>query len=99
MLARRLRVSETLPRSNGAWPDDIADYLPGRTVSAVLAVLPLLSSSYQLCQVDAKTGCGLDPGLRGSAQRFGEHLGWCHELEGLARAPVELGGDEVEVGV
>ena len=70
MLARRLRVSETLPRSDSAWLDDIADYLPGGTVSAVLAVLPLLSSSYQLCQVDAKTGCGLDGGLNWSSQRL-----------------------------
>ena len=38
-------------------------------------------------------------GLRGSLQRFGEFLGWCHPSEGLSRPPVELVGGEVEVGL
>ena len=38
-------------------------------------------------------------GLRGSLQRFGEFLGWCHPVEGLSRASVELVGGEVEIGL
>ena len=36
-------------------------------------------------------------GLRGSLQRFGEFLRWCHPVEGLSRASVELVGGEVEI--
>ncbi|MDP9398205.1 MAG: CDP-diacylglycerol O-phosphatidyltransferase [Actinomycetota bacterium] len=71
MLARRLRVRETIPEFDGARLDDIVDYLtyvfapvlllwtggylPAGAAGAVLAALPLLSSSYQFCRVDAKT--------------------------------------------
>jgi phosphatidylcholine synthase len=71
MLARRFRVSETLPWFDGRRLDDIVDYLtfvfapilllwsgnylPGGTSGLVLAFLPLLASSYQFCRVDAKT--------------------------------------------
>ncbi len=71
MLARRLRVSETIPRFDGARLDDIVDYLtyafapivllwtgdylPGGALGAVLAAAPLLASSYQFCRTDAKT--------------------------------------------
>ncbi len=71
MLARRLRVSETLPWFDGARLDDIVDYLtyafapvvllwtgdylPDGWLGPALAALPLLASSYQFCRVDAKT--------------------------------------------
>jgi phosphatidylcholine synthase len=71
MMARRLRVKETIPWFDGARLDDIVDYLtyafapivllwtgdylPAGTFGAVLAALPLLASSYQFCRVDAKT--------------------------------------------
>lgn len=71
MLARRLRVKETIPWFDGARLDDIVDYLtyafapivllwsgdylPSGAAGAVLAALPLLASSYQFCRVDAKT--------------------------------------------
>jgi phosphatidylcholine synthase len=71
MLARRLRVKETIPQFDGARLDDIVDYityvfapvvllwtggyLPKGTWGEVLAALPLLASSYQFCRVDAKT--------------------------------------------
>jgi phosphatidylcholine synthase len=71
MLARRLRVKETIPSFDGARLDDIVDYityvfapvvllwtghyLPGGWVGGTLAALPLLASSYQFCRVDAKT--------------------------------------------
>ncbi len=71
MLARRLRVSETIPWFDGARLDDIVDfltyafapvvllwtggYLPEGWLGAALAALPLLASSYQFCRVDAKT--------------------------------------------
>lgn len=71
LLARRLRVSQTIPGFDGARLDDIVDYitycfvpvfmlwnggyLPEGGVGAVLAVVPLLASSYQFCRVDAKT--------------------------------------------
>jgi phosphatidylcholine synthase len=71
MLARRLRVSETIPWFDGARLDDIVDYLtyafapmvllwtgdflPDGPVGAVVAALPLLASSYQFCRTDAKT--------------------------------------------
>ncbi|HEU4948853.1 MAG TPA: CDP-diacylglycerol O-phosphatidyltransferase [Kribbella sp.] len=71
MIARRLRVKETIPWFDGARLDDIVDYLtyafapivllwtgdylPGGALGAVLAALPLLASSYQFCRVDAKT--------------------------------------------
>jgi phosphatidylcholine synthase len=71
MIARRLRVKETIPWFDGARLDDIVDYLtyafapivllwtgdylPGGAMGAVLAALPLLASSYQFCRVDAKT--------------------------------------------
>src|SRR3954452_15224393 len=71
MLARRLRVKETIPSFDGARLDDIVDYisyvfapvillwtgeyLPGGLLGRTLAALPLLASSYQFCRVDAKT--------------------------------------------
>jgi len=71
MLARRLRVKETIPQFDGARLDDIVDYityvfapvvllwtgkfLPGGNWGIVLAALPLLASTYQFCRVDAKT--------------------------------------------
>jgi phosphatidylcholine synthase len=71
MLARRLRVKETIPWFDGARLDDIVDYLtyvfapivllwttghlPEGGLGWVLAGLPLLASSYQFCRVDAKT--------------------------------------------
>jgi phosphatidylcholine synthase len=71
MLARRLRVKETIPWFDGARLDDIVDYLtyvfapvvllwttdrlPDGLGGWVLAALPLLASSYQFCRVDAKT--------------------------------------------
>jgi phosphatidylcholine synthase len=71
MLARRLRVSETMPWFDGARLDDIVDYLtyafapmvllwtgdylPDGQLGAIVATLPLLASSYQFCRTDAKT--------------------------------------------
>jgi phosphatidylcholine synthase len=71
MLARRMRVKETIPWFDGARLDDIVDYLtyvfapvvllwttgrlPDGPLGWVLAALPLLASSYQFCRVDAKT--------------------------------------------
>lgn len=71
MLARRLRVGEVIPGFDGARLDDIVDYityafvpvfllwnggwLPEGTAGIVLAVLPLLASSFQFCRTDAKT--------------------------------------------
>ncbi|MGI8435050.1 MAG: CDP-alcohol phosphatidyltransferase family protein [Nocardioidaceae bacterium] len=71
MLARWLRVSETIPWFDGARLDDIVDYLtyafapmvllrtggylPDGPPGAVLVALPLLVSSYQFCRTDAKT--------------------------------------------
>jgi phosphatidylcholine synthase len=71
MLARRLRVKETIPWFDGARLDDIVDYitytfvpvvllwtgdyLPAGALGAVFAALPLLASSFQFCRVDAKT--------------------------------------------
>ena len=70
-LARRLRVSETLPWFDGRRLDDIVDYLtyvfapvlllwntghlPSDLGGMFLAVLPLLASGYQFCRTDAKT--------------------------------------------
>ncbi len=71
MLARRFRVKELIPWFDGARLDDIVDYLtyvfapvvllwaigalPAGPWGWVLAALPLLSSCYQFCRVDAKT--------------------------------------------
>lgn len=71
LLARRFKVSELLPSFDGARLDDIVDYmtyvlapvlllwtsgyLPPGATGVTLAALPLLASSYQFCQVDAKT--------------------------------------------
>ncbi|HEX8509358.1 MAG TPA: CDP-alcohol phosphatidyltransferase family protein [Propionibacteriaceae bacterium] len=71
MLARRLRVKETIPGFDGARLDDIVDYityafapmvllwtgnyLPPGAWGAVVAAVPLLASSYQFCRTDAKT--------------------------------------------
>ena len=71
MLARRLKVKQTIPGFDGARLDDIVDYLtyvfapvmllwvgghlPDGTLGVVVAALPLLASSYQFCRVDAKT--------------------------------------------
>lgn len=71
MLARRLRVKEVIPTFDGARLDDIVDYityclvpifllwygghLPEGRFGILLAVLPLLASSYQFCRTDAKT--------------------------------------------
>ena len=71
LLARRFRVSEALPFFDGARLDDIVDYmtytfapivllwiegyLPEGAWGLALAAVPLLTSSYQFCRVDAKT--------------------------------------------
>ena len=71
LLARRFKVSEFLPKFDGARLDDIvdymtyvlapvlllwsSDYLPEGPTGVMIAALPLLASSYQFCQVDAKT--------------------------------------------
>lgn len=71
MLARRMQVKERLPWFDGARLDDIVDYLtyafapmlllwscgylPSGIGGTVVAVIPLLASSYQFCRVDAKT--------------------------------------------
>jgi phosphatidylcholine synthase len=71
MLARRLRVKELIPWFDGARLDDIVDYLtyvfapvvllwaigalPEGFWGWVVAALPLMSSCYQFCRVDAKT--------------------------------------------
>ena len=71
LLARRLRVKETIPGFDGARLDDIVDYityafapmvllwtgdyLPSGAAGSVLAAIPLLASSYQFCRADAKT--------------------------------------------
>ncbi len=71
MMARWLRVSETIPHFDGARLDDIVDYLtyafapmvllwttgrlPEGAAGEVLACIPLLASSYQFCRTDAKT--------------------------------------------
>ena len=71
LLARRMRVKETIPWFDGARLDDIVDYLtyvfaplvllwttgalPHGPAGWALAALPLLASSYQFCRVDAKT--------------------------------------------
>ena len=71
MLARWLRVKETIPHFDGARLDDIVDYmtyafvpmvllwtgdyLPEGIWGGVLAGIPLLASSYQFCRSDAKT--------------------------------------------
>jgi phosphatidylcholine synthase len=71
MLARWLRVKETIPWFDGARLDDIVDYLtyafapivllwttghlPEGAPGLALAALPLLASSYQFCRTDAKT--------------------------------------------
>src|SRR5919206_4293746 len=76
LLARRFRVKEFLPSFDGSLLDNIVDYmtyvlapilllwtagyLPDGTFGVVLAALPLLASSYQFCQVDAKTGDGAE---------------------------------------
>ncbi len=71
MLARRMRVKETIPWFDGALLDNIVDYvtftfvavvllwttdrLPDGAVGWSVAALPLLASCYQFCRVDAKT--------------------------------------------
>ena len=71
MLARALRVGETIPWLDGARMDDIVDYLtyvfapmvllwttdrlPDGSLGTAVALLPLLASCYQFCRVDAKT--------------------------------------------
>ena len=71
MLARRLRVGETIPWFDGARLDDIVDYITYAFVPMLLlwtgdylpegfwgkavAAIPLLASSYQFCRSDAKT--------------------------------------------
>ncbi|MGI3782675.1 MAG: CDP-alcohol phosphatidyltransferase family protein [Janthinobacterium lividum] len=71
MLARRLRVAQTIPGFDGGRLDDIVDYLtyvfapvvlllttgrlPGGAWGDVLAALPLLASCIQFCRRDAKT--------------------------------------------
>jgi phosphatidylcholine synthase len=71
MVARYLRVSETIPWFDGARLDDIVDYLtyafapmvllwtggylPGGFGGGVVAAMPLLASCYQFCRTDAKT--------------------------------------------
>jgi phosphatidylcholine synthase len=70
-LARRFRVSETVPWFDGRRLDDIVDYLtyvfapilllwqnnflPAGTLGQIVAMIPLFASAYQFCRVDAKT--------------------------------------------
>ena len=70
-LARRFKVSETVPWFDGRRLDDIVDYLtyvfapvvllwqngflPGGLTGQIVAMLPLFASAYQFCRVDAKT--------------------------------------------
>jgi len=70
-LARRFRVRETLPSIDGGRLDDIVDYLtyvfapivllwelgylPPGIAGIIIAVIPLLASSYQFSQANAKT--------------------------------------------
>lgn len=76
MLARRFRVTETIPWFDGALLDNIVDYLtyvfapvvllwttdslPQGVLGWVVAALPLLASSYQFCRVDAKLVAGTE---------------------------------------
>jgi phosphatidylcholine synthase len=71
MLARRFKVSETVPWFDGRRLDDIVDYLtyvfapvvllwyngflPTGGYGQLVAMLPLIASAYQFCRVDAKT--------------------------------------------
>ncbi len=71
MLARRFKVSETVPWFDGRRLDDIVDYLtyvfapmvllwqnnylPSGWYGQVIAMVPLFASAYQFCRVDAKT--------------------------------------------
>jgi phosphatidylcholine synthase len=71
MLARALRVKETIPTFDGARLDDIVDYITYAFVPMLLlwagdylphgfwgkavAAIPLVASSYQFCRSDAKT--------------------------------------------
>ena len=71
MMARALRVKETIPTFDGARLDDIVDYityafvpmlllwkgdyLPNGFWGEAVAALPLVASSYQFCRSDAKT--------------------------------------------
>ena len=71
MLARRLRVKQTIPGFDGARLDDIVDYityafvplvllwtgsyLPPGPWGAVVAAVPLLASCFQFCRTNAKT--------------------------------------------
>jgi phosphatidylcholine synthase len=71
MLARALRVKETIPTFDGAKLDDIVDYITYAFVPMLLlwagdylpegfwgkavAAIPLVASSYQFCRSDAKT--------------------------------------------
>ncbi len=71
MMARALRVKETIPTFDGARLDDIVDYityafvpmlllwtgdyLPDGFWGKALAAIPLVASSYQFCRSDAKT--------------------------------------------
>jgi phosphatidylcholine synthase len=71
MLARRLKVKERIPWFDGARLDDIVDYLtyafapmvllwtngylPSGPAGTIVAIVPLMASSYQFCRVDAKT--------------------------------------------
>ena len=70
-LARRFRVSETVPWFDGRRLDDIVDYLTyvfapilllwqngylgDGTSAQLIAMIPLFASAYQFCRVDAKT--------------------------------------------
>ncbi len=70
-LARRFKVSETVPWFDGRRLDDIVDYLtyvfapvvllwqngffPPGLYGQIVAMLPLVASAYQFCRVDAKT--------------------------------------------
>lgn len=70
-LARRFKVTETVPWFDGRRLDDIVDYLtyvfapilllwqngylPEGTTGQIIAMIPLFASAYQFCRVDAKT--------------------------------------------
>jgi phosphatidylcholine synthase len=71
MVARYLRVSETIPWFDGGRLDDIVDYItyafapivllwtggymPDGVGGGIVAAMPLLASCYQFCRTDAKT--------------------------------------------
>jgi hypothetical protein len=64
--------------------DRTADRASRYLVSSVGPIAELVTALDHVAQL-AHIRCG----LRGSLQRFGEFLRWCHPVEGLSRPPVE----------